>query len=326
MPWNSFLPILIWAIVFIPLFILLWIRCADSKLTSILIILDCVLINVYCFVSIAWSIVNLYLEFIPLVLSLLIVFRLTGTIKWRKGPFLPQKYFIAITTAILLVIVLPAAGSLTYYAVRSLFYPADKQALLYFPVRTGIYVIANGGNGLAGLGLNNSYQDWIGQITTDDRSVAYSADIFKMSDRGYISSGILPNFYGDYVGYDDYVYAPCNGTILVSEDGHPDVPAFTRTTTPVGNYVVIQCSVGGFDVTLGNLRNQSILFKPGQPVRIGIVVAHIGNSASNSIPHLHIHTTKDGYTKVSAAAPMLFDGAFAVDQVPIRNKIYLPPG
>lgn len=331
MPWNSVLPIVIWAVVFIPLTIVLWILRADNKLTAILIILDFALVNVFFFLSVSWAIVNLYLEFIPLILSIVILFRLTGTRKWRKGSFLPKMSFLPLVITIVFVIILPVAGYLAYRAVQSLGYSHDQAILLLFPERNGMYVIANGGNGQDGWGLNNSYQDWMGQKTSGDQFMAYSADIFKMSDRGYISNGILPPYFADYQGFEDFVYTPCQGTILKVEDGHPDVPAFTRTTTDLGNFVVIDCSVSSdanpndtFDVTLGNLRNQSILVKEGDSVSLGIVVGAVGNSASNSIPHLLIYTTKGGWSTNSKPMPMLFDGAFAVDQFPIRNKIYLP--
>jgi hypothetical protein len=323
MPWNTFLPILIWAVVSIPLAIWLWYRLADSKLTALLIILDYVLFNIYCFLSISWSIVDLYLEFIPLLLSLLILLRLTGTRQWRKGPFLPKKSFLPILIAVGLSMALVVEGYFEYRVFRALSFPSDNQVLLYFPVRNGLYVIANGGNGLNGMGLNDSYQDWLGKKVSDNPSVAFSADIFKIETKGWISSGILPPYYGDYSIYDDIVTVPCPGTVLEVEDGHPDVLAYTRTTTDLGNYVTIECS-GGFEVTLSNLKSRSILIKPKQPVRIGLEIGLVGNSASNSIPHLHVQATKKDSSQYGTPAPILFDGAFAVDQFPIRNKIYLP--
>ncbi len=323
MPWTTVLPIAIWAIIFIPLTVFLWIRRADSKLTAILLILDFVLASFYCYFSISWSVIDLYLEFIPLLLAILILFRLTGTRKWRKGPFLPQPSFWGIANIVLLVIILAGTGFLDYKVVLAMRFPSNDQVLLYFPERNGMYVIANGGNGLDGLGLNDSYQDWLGRKTSGDRSQAFSADIFKMSDRGYISAGILPSFYGDYIGYDDFVMAPCNGIVLDTEDGHPDVNAYARTTTDKGNYVVIECT-NNYDVTLSNLKNQSVAVHPNQRVNMGIVVGQIGNSANQSIPHLHVYATKNDFSVYATPAPMLFDGAFAVDQFPIRNKIYLP--
>ncbi len=323
MPWNNALPTVIWAVICIPLTVLLWILRADNKLTAILMILDFVLVNVFFFISVSWAIINIYLEFIPLILSILIIFRLTGTRKWRKGSFFPKRSVVPLVITIVCAVILLAAGYLDFRTIQSVVYPHDQAILLYFPERNGLYVIANGGNGLDGIGANNEYQDWLGQKTSDDQSLAYSADIFKMSDRGYISNGILPSYFGDYLGYEDIVYSPCVGTVLLVEDGHPDVPALTRTTTDLGNYVVIACN-DSFYVTLANLRNQSILVKPNDPIHLGLGVGEVGNSASNSIPHLHIHATRGDWSKNGKPTPMLFDGAFAVDQFAIRNKIYLP--
>ena len=323
MPWNNALPIAIWAVIFIPLTIFLWIKCADSKLTALLIILDFILASFYCYFAISWSVIDLYLEFIPIFLSLFILFRLTGTRKWRKGAFLPHPSLLGIGNVVLLIVILAGVSFLDTKLIQAMRFPSNDQLLLYFPVRKGIYVIANGGNGQDGLGLNDSYQNWLGNKTSGDQSQAFSADIFKMSDRGYISGGISPAYFGNYIGYDDFVMAPCNGLVLDMEDGHPDVNAYVRTTTDKGNYVVIECA-NNYDVTLSNMRNQSVIVHPNQRVTIGEVVGQIGNSASNSIPHLHVYATKNDFSVYATPVPMLFDGAFAVDQFPIRNKIYIP--
>ena len=87
--------------------------------------------------------------------------------------------------------------------------------------------------------------------------------------------------------------------------------------------MVIQCA-DSF-VTLANLRNGSIKKQPGDRVSLVGVIATVGNSGSPSIPHLHIRAARGGWRPgMGTGIPMLFDGAYAVNQFATRNKIFVP--
>jgi hypothetical protein len=140
---------------------------------------------------------------------------------------------------------------------------------------------------------------------------------------GSMSNGVLPDWNWNYKIYDDSVLTPCMGTVVYVEDGHPDLKPFEQPTSELGNYVVLQCA-DSF-VTLANLRNGTINYEPGELVWWNTVVAHVGNSGTPSIPHLHIRATVNGWRPgTGTPIPMLFDGAYAINQFATRNKIFVP--
>jgi murein DD-endopeptidase MepM/ murein hydrolase activator NlpD len=76
---------------------------------------------------------------------------------------------------------------------------------------------------------------------------------------------------------------------------------------------------------VANLKNGSIRKQPGDRISLDGVIATVGNSGSPSIPHLHIRATRGGWRPgMGTAIPMLFDGAYSVNQFATRNKIFVP--
>ena len=143
-----------------------------------------------------------------------------------------------------------------------------------------------------------------------------------------MSKGTLPSSNFDYNIYEDWVYSPCMGTVVYVEDGHPDLKPFEPPQSKLGNYLVIQCA-DSF-VTLANLKNGTIrnagpALQAGDVIRMNTLVALVGNSGTPSIPHLHIQATRGGWRPgTGTPVPILFDGAYAVNQFATRNKIFVP--
>lgn len=329
MPWLTAIPVYVWAGVFFPLAVILWFLkpIRNNKMVAILIILDYLGASLYCFYAINWVVVNYFYRFITLILSVVIAFRLL--VKVKKSPFLPKVSFFSLAGVGISLLVLLMVGYMDVRLFQSFDYKAykDKPVLLWFPVRRGMYTIMNGGNGIYGLGMNDYLHDWLGQPTGKNLELAYAADIVKMDIYGHMSNGTLPNLSPEYLGMDDTVYSPCQGEVVFVGDSLPDVKPFSPESnfsqdTLLGNKIVIKCYI--YYITLSNLRNEGIMVKAGDQVFVGEIIASVGSSGANTIPHMHIHATIGGWNGEGQAVPMLFDGVFAVNQFATRNKIYIP--
>ena len=328
MPWTITTPILIWAITTVVFMILLWFIQADNKLTGILFVLDFLLYYFFWMECVNWAIFNYWIWLIPIpfiIVVLVHVRRRYDRPAWvGKVLFLPTKALASRIFFAVIVVLTLSLGYLDFRVIQSFDYqsaPGDP-LLLWFPVRRGAYVIANGGNAVHGFGLSTYNRGWFG--SNGDEMSAYAVDVVKLwSLGGGISQGVLPDSNLKYKIYEDPVNGPCMGTVVYVEDGHPDVKPFAQPETELGNYMVIQCA-DSF-VTLANLRNGSISIQPGDRVNMTAWIATVGNSGSPSIPHLRIIATRGGWRHgTGTAVPMLFDGAYAVNQFATRNKIFVP--
>jgi hypothetical protein len=328
MPWIITTPITIWAVTTFVLMALMWFKQPDNKLTGVLFALDFLLYYLFWVACVNWVILIYWIWLIPIPFIIILLFHYrrrfdrpawVGKVPWLPGKSLASRILLAVAMILTL-----GLGYLTVRVILSFDYksaPGDP-LLLWFPVRQGAYVIANGGNAIQGLGLSTYYRGWFG--SNGDKMSAYAVDVVKLWNLGGgISQGILPNSNLKYKIYEDPVNGPCMGTIVYIEDGHPDVKPFTQPTSELGNYIVIQCA-DSF-VTLANLRNGSIKFQPGERINMTVWIANVGNSGSPSIPHLHIVATRGGWRPgTGTPVPILFDGAYAVNQFATRNKIFVP--
>jgi hypothetical protein len=193
-----------------------------------------------------------------------------------------------------------------------------KPVLLFFPLRYGIYVVTNGGNGLDGIGMNDSYQNVLG-TKTGEASLGYVVDFMRLiNNRGQISETVLPARHQDYESYSDLVYAPCFGTVAYVEDGHPD-SAFGTPEAPLGNRVVLQCFE--YYVTIANLRKNSVIVKVGDNINFLMQIGMVGSSGSPNIPHLRVFTTTGSYDENGTPVPQIFD---LYSRFLVRNDLLLP--
>jgi hypothetical protein len=319
MPWTIYYPFLIWGILAVPLTLLLWKQRPIDYLTSLLLLLDYALLNLFFILVVNWSLINYWLRVLPVVLTFAIALALL--IKGKRRPFFPEKSTLKMwLLAALLVVLLPLAY-LNYRVLLSLKHEGEH-ALGFLPVRNGLYVVVNGGNSLDGLALNNLAHPWLGSELAPDDSMAYGIDIMRMGIRGSTRvSGRGTRSYLQYSGFNDMVYSPCFGQVVHVEDGHPDVDV-NQPGIPFGNYVVIQCEQYYF--TIANLKNGSIPVKPGDQVSIQALIGFVGNSGVPSLPHLHVHATRGGWRPGEGEpVPMLFPSAFAVNKFLVRNDLYI---
>jgi len=320
MTWTSVFPIILWALIVIPLTVLIWWKPPSIKLNGVLAILGYALFNLLAYWIINWAILYYYLRFASLILILLVSLRIIGELSRR--PFFPKGTGpVAGAAALLIVVVL--LGFITYPVVRS-FSRTGDQVLLFFPLRTGLYVVSNAGNSLEGSSAsNNHYKSWPGSQVIGSESHALAADVVEINIGGLMTNEIriLPQSRFDYQIFTEDVHSPCYGEVVYVENGHPDAD-LGGETYGLGNYVVLKCV--DFYITLGNLKNNSILVRPGFRTSLNTTIGQVGSSGEYPIPHLHIHATKDGW-KDGEGAPvsMIFDGAFAINNFLTRNKMVL---
>jgi hypothetical protein len=317
MPWLSLMPIFIWALICIPIFVLFWFIHPTNRLMLFLVWLAYTSINLVCFMMVNWALLNYYLRFAPLALAFGLLLHWQKPL--RNTPWLPERNRMGLggVFGVLLFMGFPVYLLVGVYRSSNLNQVSTIPLLSLYPVRTGLYVIANGGNNQHGWGLNNYGQDWLGTSTNRDEEKLFAIDILEMRTNGMIADGVLDKNFLNYEIFTEPVYSPCMGVIVFVDDGRPDIPPYSRASGPqdqFGNRITIQCS--DFLVTLANLR--SITVQAGDEVSFNRIVAQVGNTASNSIPSLHMYvTTLDG-----TPVPILFEDGYRFNFVS-RNHVYV---
>jgi hypothetical protein len=334
MPWTVTTPIIIWAITTPIIMVLLWIKQPDNKLTGIFFVLDFLLYYLFWVECVNWVIFNYWIWLLPIPVIIILIFHIRHRFdrpSWVGNvPFLPTKTRISRFLFIVSALLLLGLGYVDFRVILSFDYQSapGNALMLWFPSRRGAYVIANGGNSVNGIGLSTYYHGWFS--SDGEEMSAYAVDIVKLWGllEGSMSKGTLPASNFDYAIYEDWVYSPCLGIVVYVEDGHPDVKPFEQPSSILGNYIVVQCA-DSF-VTLANLRNGSInnnerSLQPGDLLRFNQLIGLVGNSGTPSIPHLHIQAARGGWRPgTGTPVPILFDGAYAVNQFATRNKIFVP--
>jgi hypothetical protein len=212
---------------------------------------------------------------------------------------------------------LALAGSLLLtHALQGRRAPAANMLVnIAFPMGPGTYLVANGGSNR----MMNAHLKTLDPQTDRQaayRGQSYAVDFIKLGTLGLRAPGWRPTDPSTYVIFDEPVYAPCEGTVIRTEDGRPDmaVPRVDRSRLE-GNHVVIQC--GDFAVLLAHLRYGSIRVTAGERVVTGRQIGNAGNSGQTAEPHLHIHVQRlpdSGPLLSGTPLHLTFDGEF-----PVRN-------
>lgn len=105
----------------------------------------------------------------------------------------------------------------------------------------------------------------------------------------------------DYHCYGARILAPAAGTVVWTDDGHPDQAIGTSDPVhPIGNGLVLDHGNGEFSL-FAHLQPGTQKFKTGDRVAADEVLGRCGNSGNTSEPHLH-------YQLQSGADPVESDG------------------
>lgn len=142
----------------------------------------------------------------------------------------------------------------------------------------------------------------------------FAVDWEQLDARGRIYDGAQ----GDPASYTIYgrdVLAVADAPVVAVIDGLPDqppgrMPSGIAIEQADGNSIVLDLG-GGRYALYAHLRAGSIRVKPGDRVRRGQVLAHVGNSGNTLAPHLHFHVMDTPSPLASNGLPYAID-AFEV--------------
>lgn len=208
-------------------------------------------------------------------------------------------------------------GLLAYLGIVSNYVPEWRSTIpnIDTPLWNGAFYVVQGGDNL----LVNGHR-----LSSQATAQRYALDIVKLSLGGRSASRLFPGEdLSQYAVYTEPVYAPCDGTVLLAENGFEDLPAGTSDPEhPAGNYVAIGCDEG-FTVVLAHLQRGNF-GSVGERVRAGGRIGRVGNSGNTTEPHLHIHAVA-GLVKDERQALFTGDGIpFTInDTVLFKNAILL---
>ena len=163
---------------------------------------------------------------------------------------------------------------------------------LAFPLKSGTYLVVNGGSNIS---VNQHLMTLDISISRfyAYRGQSYGVDIVKIDKWGLRATGLQPTQPDAYDIYDEPVFAPCSGEVLIAVDDVPDnqVPQVDRAHM-AGNHVLLRCT--NADVLLGHFKPGSVKVRLGNQVSVGQVIGTVGNSGNTGEPHLHIHAQQPG--------------------------------
>ena len=211
--------------------------------------------------------------------------------------------------ACVLGVLAPLSVGVLWLAIESRRVPAGAVDL-DFPLRNGVYYIANGGSTI----LTNAHIRTLDARFAKYRGQSHGVDIVKLDERGRRASGLAPRDLSAYAVFAEPIYAPCEGIVARAEDWLPDMvpPQVDRAHMP-GNFVLIECD--DFQVLLAHMRSASVRVHPGDYVTKRTLIGEVGNSGNSDEPHLHIHAQRFGFLWdpfVGDPLPIRLDGRYLV--------------
>ncbi len=198
--------------------------------------------------------------------------------------------------------------------------PAISQVALNFPLKNGIYYVANGGNNE----LLNAHLDLVRSKRLQElRGTSYAVDIVKLNAIGYRATGWSPSDPAQYAIFGEPLYAPCDGVVLQSANTMPDMsPPKLDRQHEKGNFVMLQCNQGKAVILMAHLKQGSVKVVNGDRVSTSQQLGEIGNSGDSGEPHLHIHAQRLGSDAAALDGeplPMTFANRYLVRNALVKN-------
>jgi murein DD-endopeptidase MepM/ murein hydrolase activator NlpD len=181
------------------------------------------------------------------------------------------------------------------------------------PFGPGTYLVANGGSGMA----MNAHADALDQSISVHKAywgTSYAVDFVAIDQWGLRASGVMPIDPRQYFVFGKPVIAPCEGEVITSVDGLPDMQVPLQDESHLaGNHIVLRCA--NADILLAHFRNGSVVVQKGQKLVVGTPIAEVGNSGASGEPHLHIHAQAQGTAEAPFSGtpiPILIKGRYLV--------------
>lgn len=191
----------------------------------------------------------------------------------------------------------------------------DAPAMVIAPPLRGGRWLAHEGPGAAQSHHWGSLVAVNGELTIPQR---YALDLVGVDSAGHVMrDGVRDtqkSTYADWVGYGADVLAVADGVVRSARDQEAEHRPLSPQPEPTsltanglfGNYVVLEIAPGVF-ASYAHLQRGSINVKPGDRVRRGQVLAHLGQSGNSAAPHLHFQLSNAPTFEGSEGVPYVFD-------------------
>ena len=146
---------------------------------------------------------------------------------------------------------------------------------------------------------------------------------YRVGVMQYLFSGVKLS---DYYCWGQEVYSPCDGIVVVAEDGYAENektnlladmsnayknahyfdPEKDDIQSVAGNYVIIKYSENVY-AALCHLQTGSIQVSVGQMIKKGEVIGRVGHSGNSFAPHLHFQLMDSSDISVANGVPCAFE-------------------
>lgn len=146
---------------------------------------------------------------------------------------------------------------------------------------------------------------------------------YRVGVMQYLFSGVKLS---DYYCWGQEVYSPCDGIVVVAEDGYVENektnlladmsnayknahyfdPEKDDIQSVAGNYVIIKYSENVY-AALCHLQTGSVQVSVGQMIKKGEVIGRVGHSGNSFAPHLHFQLMDSGDITVANGVPCAFE-------------------
>lgn len=146
---------------------------------------------------------------------------------------------------------------------------------------------------------------------------------YRVGVMQYLFSGVKLS---DYYCWGQEVYSPCDGIVVVAEDGYAENektnlladmsnayknahyfdPEKDDIQSVAGNYVIIKYSENVY-AALCHLQKGSVQVSVGQMIKKGEVIGRVGHSGNSFAPHLHFQLMDSGDITVANGVPCAFE-------------------
>ena len=146
---------------------------------------------------------------------------------------------------------------------------------------------------------------------------------YRVGVMQYLFSGVKLS---DYYCWGQEVYSPCDGIVVVAEDGYAENektnlladmsnayknahyfdPEKDDIQSVAGNYVIIKYSENVY-AALCHLQTGSVQVSVGQMIKKGEVIGRVGHSGNSFAPHLHFQLMDSSDITVANGVPCAFE-------------------
>lgn len=146
---------------------------------------------------------------------------------------------------------------------------------------------------------------------------------YKTNSFQYVVFGVPLS---DCYGWGKEIYAPCDGKIVIAEDGYQerkrvhlvsDLAIALKNAYALnvekdgiqsfaGNYIIMECSTDKF-AAFAHLQEGSIIVKVGQNVKKGEMLGRVGHSGNSTAPHLHFQLMDRSDILSAKGIPIVFE-------------------